>query len=168
MATKTRGGTLGGRSKSSRQQVERADDMWRAWKLFRAGMTYRDISRILECALGKAHSLVVDARAQITEQTAAEMRVEVTERQRAIIAKNWGNVRNPEHAKIIQASDKILMSLHGLEPAKHTTPDSDGAPRPAIEIRVIHPPAPDPHPHGNEDLDHASRVGGEAPEGSKA
>jgi hypothetical protein len=82
-------------------------------------MTYRDISRILECSLGAAHNHVVRARRQIAEVAAEELKQEIVERERAVIATHFKRRIDPDSAKVVQASDKILIAMFGLEaPAK--------------------------------------------------
>jgi hypothetical protein len=135
--TAKRGGTMGARSESSNVKVRRTDDMWRAWKLFRGGMTYRDISRILECSLGKAHSLVKDARDQITTREREDLVTEITERQRALISSHWRTRKDPDSAKVIHASDKLLVSIFGLETKRTELTGKDGAPLMTVDVTSL-------------------------------
>lgn len=120
MAAKKRGGVHGSRSKSSAHRRTPDDEMWRAWKLYRAGMTYRDIGRIMDRATATAFELVGRARKAIAEVHGEELKQEIHERQRAIIAAHMRTRTDPDSAKVIQACDKILIGMYGLEAPKRT------------------------------------------------
>jgi hypothetical protein len=77
-------------------------------------MTMRAIAKVLDCSPTRVHALVKAARTAIPEAERSMLVAEIHERELGIIAKHWPRRGDPDSAKVIQASDKLLMSLLGL------------------------------------------------------
>lgn len=105
---KKRGGRRGART--LRGSLSRAEEIDRALRLVRAGYTVRDISNVTGWSRGKAHNLVAEGRAAIAETAAKELLAEIVDRERALIKAHWKNRGDPEHAKVIQLSDKVIIA----------------------------------------------------------
>jgi hypothetical protein len=108
-----------------RGSLARADEIARAVKLVRSGMTVRDASRIMNIALGKAYNLLSEGRQAITEDAANDLLAEVVDRQRAVIRAHWAKRSEPEHARVIQLSDKVIIATL---PTKTEISGKDGGP----------------------------------------
>jgi hypothetical protein len=112
---------LRGRASHTPQaKVERADDTARALNMTRSGMTVRAIAKVLDCSPARVHALVKAARLAIPEAERSMLVAEIHERELGIISKHWPRRFEPDSAKLIQASDKILMDLFGLAAPKRT------------------------------------------------
>jgi hypothetical protein len=115
----------------------RTDDKARAWKLYVAGMTFRDISRILECSLGRAHALVKEMQAEIPQQAREETLAEVVARQRAVIKALWKKRGTKDGAQAIQGSDRILIDVLGLAAPKKAEVTADVRVEPGARDDVL-------------------------------
>lgn len=101
-------------AQTPKAKLDRADDTARALNMTRQGMTVRAIAKALGCSPTRVHKLVKDARLAIPEAERAMLVAEIHERELGIISKHWPRRWDPDSAKLIQASDKILMDLFGL------------------------------------------------------
>ena len=88
-------------------------------------MTVRDIANITGWSRGKVHNLVVEGRKSIPEVEAKALVAEVVDRERAVIKAHWRRRAEPDHARVIQASDKVMLSAL---PTKAEVTGADGAP----------------------------------------
>ncbi len=104
----------GENAKTPAAQLDRADHTARALNMTRRGMTVRAIAKVLGCGPTRVHELVKAARLAIPEAERAMLVAEIHERELGIIAKHWAMRVDHDSAKVIQASDKILMDLFGL------------------------------------------------------
>lgn len=87
----------------------------RALDLSRAGMTIRDIARIMKIGIATAHRLVDEGRKAVPAATRDALVKEIHERELGIILAHWPTRNDPDSAKVIQASDKLLVTMFGLE-----------------------------------------------------
>ncbi len=105
--------------------VLRADEISRALNLVRQGMTVRDVGRIMGISHGKAQNLIAEGRNSIPVDAARELLAEVIDRERAIVKAHWRKREDPEHARVIQASDKVILATL---PVRAEISGPDGAP----------------------------------------
>lgn len=118
-------------TKTVQRVAAREEEKHRAWKLTVAGMTVRDIARILGCSHGKAHTLVREARAEAIERMKEERKawlVEVAHRQRMISRTHFRRRKVKDSAQLVQASDKILIDLLDDKATRVELSGPDGGP----------------------------------------
>lgn len=108
-----------------------AEDIARALKLVAQGMSRRDIGRIMGVSHGQAQNLITEGLKGIVDEAAAELRAEVVAREREVIAAHWKKRADPEHARVIQASDKVMLSTL---PTKTELTGADGGPIATIDL----------------------------------
>jgi transcriptional regulator with XRE-family HTH domain len=102
-------------AQTPKAKLDRAEDTARALNMTRQGMTVRAIARVLGCSPARVHKLVKDARLAIPAEERDLLIAEIVERERGLIQRHWPLRADPDSAKVIQASDKLLMSMFGLE-----------------------------------------------------
>src|SRR5690242_817917 len=106
------------RTKAAKRALARADDTKRVLDLARRGYSVRKIAEVLGCSAWKAGDLLAEGRKLIPVESAEALRHQICERQLEIIRRHWTARWEPDHAKIIQASDQLLIRMFGLEAPK--------------------------------------------------
>lgn len=114
----------GYRVRTAPTAIQTAEWTAKALDLRRRGLTIRDISRILDCSLSYAHKLVSEGIRDIPREAREALVFDIYEREMALIKAHWKTRKLASSAKVIQDSDKLLMSLFGLE--KHSVEISGG------------------------------------------
>jgi hypothetical protein len=103
------------RPKTGPDNIKYVEDTAKALDLKRVGLTIRQIG----VAIGRSDGWVHGAIAKYVDTHAAPhlaaYRAEVLDRQAGIIAAHWAQRANPASAKVIQESDRIIISIMGLE-----------------------------------------------------
>lgn len=116
-------------SRTSKYKVRAADMVSRILDLKRSGMSIREIAAETDMCRSTVHRYIEQGIAGIPQATREALVSEVHERQLAVISAHWRTRHLPESAKIIQAGDKLMMNLLGLEaPKKQEITGKDGAP----------------------------------------
>lgn len=112
-------------ARTAQDKVARQDDKARALNLARQGFSVRQIAAKLDCSSSHAQRLLVEGRTDIPVAERDALIKEIHERELGIILAHWPNRKDPDSAKVIQASDKILISMFGLEAPKALTVQAD-------------------------------------------
>lgn len=107
-------------TKTAQRVAAREEEKHRAWKLTVAGMTIRDIARILGCSHGKAHTLVREALAEVPERLKAERVALADARIDGIVRAHWPLRKDGESAKVVLAAVKQSRELFGLDAPTRT------------------------------------------------
>jgi len=110
----------GGGSKNHPRSILRAKEMSKVLDLVLAGMSYRRIAAEMEISLGKVAELVDEGRKSIPAVSRDALIVEIHQVELAIRRAHWTKRGDPRSAAVIQASNKALRDMFGLDAPKAT------------------------------------------------
>lgn len=122
-------------AKSQGKRLKTQADTAEALRLRMEGVHVREISKQLGRSTGWVSENVNRAIREVPFEAADEYRAIVLSREESLIASHWPKREIPEHAKIVQASDKMLIDLLGLaSPTKTQLTGANGGPIATVDI----------------------------------
>lgn len=99
------------------KKVKAQEDLVKALEMRKAGLGVRAVAAHLGRSIGWVSQAVNKAIEDLPVENAKVYRAHMIAREEGIVAAHWTKRMLPENAKVIQASDKLLMDLLGLASA---------------------------------------------------
>lgn len=106
----------------------------KVWALRVNGLSIRHIATELKCGVATVHSDLKAERLELTQEAADEIsshKATLIAREEALIETHWPMRHDPDSAKIVQASDKMIAQLSGALIVRNELTGRDGG---AIEM----------------------------------
>lgn len=115
--------------KVAAKRLDAAEAVAKACRLRREGKHIREIAAELGRSIGWVSEEINRAIREFPKEDAAALREHLLSREEALIATHWPNRHDPDSAKVIHASDKIIADIAGLyAPTKTELTGKDGGP----------------------------------------
>ena len=123
---------MGNSAKRDVGTVTRAERLAKAWSLRVEGLSIRAIATQLKLAPSHVHKLLSEERIELTAEAMEEVaahKATLIAREEALIETHWPMRQDPDSAKVVQASNKMIAALTGsLAPARSELTGKDGGP----------------------------------------
>lgn len=106
----------------------------KVWALRVNGLSIRHIATELKCGVATVHSDLKAERVELTQEASDEIashKATLIAREEALIETHWPMRHDPDSAKIVQASDKMIAQLSGALIVRNELTGRDGG---AIEM----------------------------------
>lgn len=103
----------------------------KVWALRVNGLSIRHIATELKCGVATVHSDLKAERVELTQEASDEIashKATLIAREEALIETHWPMRHDPDSAKIVQASDKMIAQLSGALIVRNELTGRDGAP----------------------------------------
>lgn len=102
------------------KHIKYQEDLTKALAMRKAGLGVREVAAHIGRSTGWVSQAVTKAIEDLPLENAKVYRAHVVGREEGIISAHWTKRGLPEHAKVIQASDKLLVDVLGLAAASRT------------------------------------------------
>ena len=123
---------MGNSAKRDTSTVDRAERRALVWAARVRGLSIRDIATEVGVSPTQVHRDLAEERAELTTEAMEEVaahKATLIAREEALIATHWPMRHEPDCAKVVQASNKMIAALTGsLAPARSELTGKDGGP----------------------------------------